>query len=183
VSIPSSINKSSLYSRQLSPDEWKPLIAGFLILLSSIYILYAAFLYFRDALILNHLSISIIYLVTGFFKVIGFVVGIQGSILIFKRIKFKSAYFYSILLFIFHFLPILRFLDFIEHFSMLTIFGIIFLWMSKDLFDIPKHHIEDKYNSKPTEFNKLRELKKLKDDGVITNDEFEAKKNELLETL
>jgi hypothetical protein len=182
------IHKDQL-SETLYSSAWMPFIAGFILLFASIECIRVgidlsnyfshgiAYLNWREAL----------YIIAAVFGFVGFIFGLIGSINMFKRENFGLAFNGSIGVAVYGlFLSLLS--ERTSGILILAILALIFLVMSKSEFNPATRSgraliagISSQFEKPQTNVEKIKELKKLMDDGIITEKEFQAKKRDLLE--
>ncbi len=192
----------SSYKNQLSRLHslpWPIFFAGIFILIVSILFLMAAISKF-EILLWNfpHLS-NLIYLLLLLVDILGFIFGLRAAYFIFSRRNYYSAFRNSL------FVLIIGFVFFLIYpynltIIILTILVLVFLSISKKEFihpsapPAPPEFYQSRPGAAQTKFNydamplnkqseKLRILKELLDDGIISEVEFNRKKKELLKQL
>lgn len=186
----------------------KSMAAGFFIIFASIFCLIFA-IYVLFDWIIYYIEYPEDYYYDGgglymwiiifIWSIIAFGVGLITAVLCFKRTRYKIAIFGSIIVLISAFF---MFFDYFTGFGMLTLIfalpGMIFLMLAKRDFDIQAGAVPP-YFPPPmmpmpmpppaaappvrTTADKLIDLKKLKDESIISAEEYEAKRQELLKLL
>jgi hypothetical protein len=185
-------NQSSLFT-------WKPIVSGILILIGAIWCfipgLVIVFIWEGYWYSLNGWGIVLLAIII--FECWCFSIGLVGSILMFKRKKFVHSIWGAVFVLVGGCLAFYPFIVFGVIILPLSIIGIVFLSLSKNEFDIihdpiprPKVPIPSpasplSKSTTPYSINvqQLRDLKGLKDDGIITEKEYEEKRRILLSKL
>ncbi|UCH89755.1 MAG: hypothetical protein JSV49_03660 [Thermoplasmata archaeon] len=195
------VSTRSPYQRHPSDQMihyWTPVVAGILILIASIYCLTHAISFLRVGYyqIWDDLDYwGSAFFIIGIIYIFGFYFGLRGSILIFQRKNFKFAFGTVIFLAICGAIPLV-FWSNTSIILLLAIIGIVILWYSKDVFDRPVGEYDKQREAmppfitpphdakpKPSAAQRLKELKELRKERLITEKEFEEKRKKLAQEL
>ncbi|UCH89756.1 MAG: hypothetical protein JSV49_03665 [Thermoplasmata archaeon] len=191
---------------------WTPFAAGIMILLASIMCLTGGInllgiYYYYISGELSSGKVAII--ISGIVYLLGFYFGLRGTIVIFHRKNFKFAFRTAIFIAICGAIPIIFWVIFSSILVLfiigivrtliiliLAIIGIVLLWKSKDEFDRHTRDVDKQEGempspakppgdakSKPSPAQRLKELKELRKEGLITEKEFEEKRKKLVDAL
>jgi hypothetical protein len=183
---------------------WKSALAGFFILFAAIFCLLSTIFIFFDWIFYYidypedfYYSEIVILFIIFIFSMMGFLLGIISAIMCFKRTRFYIPVLGTTILLV---TSIFMFFDYFAGFGflilMMSVPGFIFLFLGKAEFDMPAGQPQPFYPTpppvhyppypppavpKPSPTVKLMELQKLKEKEIITQEEFDTKKKELLD--
>ena len=192
-------NPEQMHQSSFITLPWKSLIAGFLILLASIYLLMSGMNFIRWSTS-NDININLkdlIYLSMGLLLILGFFVGLFGSLDIFKRRNYEMVFKFSIYVLICSIIPMIVYSFDISRAVIYAVLGLVFLHLARNEFDYEFDYgrfIDDFFRATPVRTpmyhvpktliaQELRDLKMLKDEDVITEEEYEAKRQKLVDQL
>jgi hypothetical protein len=189
---------------------WKSNLAGFFFLMASVFCLLSAiyvyvdwityYIYYPEDYYYDYdVSGIYIWIVIFCLGILGFGFGLVSSIMCFKRTRFYIPVLGSTIIIIASFF---MFFDYYSPFGFLTLMmglpGGTLLILGKSDFDMPADKSQPYYppppipyppyppypqplSPKPSPAVKLMELQKLKEKEIITQEEFDSKKKELLD--